>query len=1374
MKNLLITLTLCLFSLSATMRAQEFFLVSEGASNDCTGTLYDTGGPDGNYGDNEDHTFVICPADNPECIEFTFEFYDLENANFGDLIEIYDGDLGAGNATLITTIGGFNDEGDEIVGAVCFRTFATSGCISVRFESDADDNRTGFKADWNCAPTQCDDAAPLSLDVDVDANDLLSALTGPQARISNIVLNCPEGAFGVFNGSATDLGQDRGVLLTNGQAVNAIGPNSGGSAGSFPGAASSPGDIDLDSLSSILGSFRASQDACILEMDVVSETDELIFDYTFGSDEYPEFINDAGGFNDIFAFFISGPGIVGDVRLNGQRNIAVLPNDAQTVVQIDSVNSFFNNDFYRDNRLGQSIEYDGLTSGFRGNPKVLTARADVQACETYRLKLAIADRGDNAFDSGVFISALCGGLPNLDSDLVTNVDYLIEDCTDQPDSIVVRFENLKETFQTYSLEVGGTATLGEDFELPGFPSEITFPPGETNVSFPLIILSDDVIEGDETIEISFSRDFGCDGVTTVQTLTLRLADEIDINLLSSDLDETIFFCPGVPVEVIVGGAEEYAWFAGGDSEVEVISINGDTILVTTTENTFLTVSGTVGSCTESLTFDLVNPMGTVTILNPDTVNICFGDTVFFEQTNDLGNQNVIWTPVFGGNFLDDRTDANVRAIPTTSQFYRVSVGPDGGCAAMDSVFVDVDFFVVPQLIADTTICQGYPLPLIVNPINNPQQTIYSFSPGEGFLDDTTDVNSIFTSVTDQDTVFTLISMVENGACRDTQTVRVEVTRSELEILGQDTILRCLGDGEVVLEVTVDPFVDSGDVMWRPSIGAVSSPSGSTYTVDPLGNVVYYAEGIINGCPQIDSVSVRTDSLPVDMSLTVDPIKDPYCQGDTFTLRSPIYDVGDYPLITHEWLVAPGIASPQELYNAVVFASDSALFTRVNVSGACVDTTTVQINVIKPPILIFDPADPLVCPGEPLQINVSFDPAGPSGTLEWEDPTGTLSCTDCLDPVATVQAATAYMITVTAEGSECTDPSSYSIQVITDSEPTLTTNLLLCPGDSRQLITGGVNPDYTYTITGGGVNSMDPNEIVTPAATTTYTVVTVGDCGTFTNEVTLEVVEDYTVSISGPGAICEDEEITLTASNSANRNGSYVWSLPDNTTSTGSTVSFTPEDGQVFTVVFSDAIGCGSATTTYTANVVGSDFEIIITAVNPDGLVLDTVFAGQSLILIADGVPEGLNVTYDWTGNLMPPSGSGMSLDVTAPSSDDAPEFLNYSVTVTTAEGSCELFSSISLPVISSEIAIPEVISPNGDGTNDLFKVFYPAGSTVEDFSLSVFNRWGQKIFTSSDINQGWDGTKNGTPQNMDTYLYIAKFRINGELREEDGQFSLIR
>lgn len=767
----------------------------------------------------------------------------------------------------------------------------------------------------------------------------------------------------------------------------------------------------------------------------------------------------------------------------------------------------------------------------------------------------------------------------------------------------------------------------------------------------------------------------------------------------------------------------------------------------------------------------VNPptlmMGQVEILNPDTIYLCLGDTVELMQTNNLNDAGLIWRP--GEGFIDALTDPSPRVVPVNSRYYVVSVGAADSLAS-DSVYIDVDRFVVPELINDTLVCEGYPLQLITNAIDDTGNTVYDWSPGD-FLEDSTDVNAVFISDTGQDTVFTLISTSENGVCSDTQMVRVDLIRSSLDILAEDTIFRCLGDEPLIMEASVDPFVDN-DVTWSPLTGAISNNEGPTYTVDHDDNLTYYVEGVIGGCFQIDSVYVRIDSLPDDMSLTLDPVKDPFCQGDTFTLRSPTYDVGDYPLITHEWLVAPGIASPQDLYNAVFFASDSALVSRVNESGGCGDTTFIQINVIQPPILIFDPVDPVVCPGEPLQITASFDPSGPSGTLEWEDPMGTLSCDDCLDPIATVSQTTTYMITVTADGSDCTSPAEYSIQVGTDLTPELNRDRLLCLGDSRRLIVGGTVMGYTYRITGGGIDTNDPNAVVTPTETTTYSVETTGDCGVVSEDITLEIVNDYTLTAEGPGTVCGDEDITLTAALSNNRNGQYVWTLPGGMETRSGAQITVPAVSGTYSVVFTDDFGCGSATASTDVTVLADELnpEFIFTDV--DGNPVTETFPGNRVVLTAQNVDPALNPSYSWDGNVLPPTGTGESLEVRVPGiSENPPSSVAYTLTVT-IDGGCEAEVFRTLSVGESRVVIPEVITPNGDGTNDRFRLFF--GGEITDYTMTIFNRWGQKVFTSTDVTEGWDGTKNGSPQNADAYLYITKFRINGAEETVEGQFSLVR
>src|SRR5690606_2561419 len=165
----------------------------------------------------------------------------------------------------------------------------------------------------------------------------------------------------------------------------------------------------LDSLLLQGGSLSTSNDACVLEFDFVPAGDTIRFNYVFGSEEYSEY--DCSDFVDFFGFFISGSGFSPEIN-----NIATIPGTSIPVA-INSINgnSFPEgtnnpctemgdgspfNQYYVDNLAngGEQITYDGFTT-------VMTAMAAVIPCDTYHLKLAIADAGDAGFDSGVFLKA---------------------------------------------------------------------------------------------------------------------------------------------------------------------------------------------------------------------------------------------------------------------------------------------------------------------------------------------------------------------------------------------------------------------------------------------------------------------------------------------------------------------------------------------------------------------------------------------------------------------------------------------------------------------------------------------------------------------------------------------------------------------------------------------------------------------------------------------------------------------------------------------------------------------------------------------------------------------------------------------------------
>ena len=238
----------------------------------------------------------------------------------------------------------------------------------------------------------------------VTPEDLVAAVLGADVDAFNVVYVGAPTAAGLFSGGQAAVGFDSGIVLGSGN-VGFVAPTEGLNLDDGVSQGNGrPGDPDLDPFVPSFGTF----DAAVLEFDfdcAVGGTLDLQF--VLASEEYNEFVN--GFYNDAFAIFVNGV------------NVALLP-DGVTPVSINTVNGgnpfgvdaanpeyFVNNDC--DDVVGQAapcipavpIEMDGLTV-------VLTAAAPVEA-GTNHVKIAIADGGDEAFDSNVLIrsgSFTCG------------------------------------------------------------------------------------------------------------------------------------------------------------------------------------------------------------------------------------------------------------------------------------------------------------------------------------------------------------------------------------------------------------------------------------------------------------------------------------------------------------------------------------------------------------------------------------------------------------------------------------------------------------------------------------------------------------------------------------------------------------------------------------------------------------------------------------------------------------------------------------------------------------------------------------------------------------------------------------------------------
>ena len=228
----------------------------------------------------------------------------------------------------------------------------------------------------------------LSIQTSSDGQQLGSFILGPGITISSVKFTGTTGATGsagIFTGGKNaGLGIEQGIILTSGRADLAPGPNDsdGASANNPP---SGDGDTDL---SNLIGG-DTTNDATVVEITFETPGGQIFVNYVFASEEYNEFVGD---FNDVFGFFVNG------------TNIAVVPGTNQSV-SVNSINTESNPTLYNNNDpsdLGSptpfNIQYDGFTT-------VLTASSPQLPPGTNTIKLAIADAGDSALDSAVFIES---------------------------------------------------------------------------------------------------------------------------------------------------------------------------------------------------------------------------------------------------------------------------------------------------------------------------------------------------------------------------------------------------------------------------------------------------------------------------------------------------------------------------------------------------------------------------------------------------------------------------------------------------------------------------------------------------------------------------------------------------------------------------------------------------------------------------------------------------------------------------------------------------------------------------------------------------------------------------------------------------------
>ncbi len=480
-----------------------------------------------------------------------------------------------------------------------------------------------------------------------------------------------------------------------------------------------------------------------------------------------------------------------------------------------------------------------------------------------------------------------------------------------------------------------------------------------------------------------------------------------------------------------------------------------------------------------------------------------------------------------------------------------------------------------------------------------------------------------------------------------------------------------------------------------------------------------------------------------------------CQNSSVTFSPVITPPGAYGYL---WTPNQAISSTTTLNTTVTPIADTWYYLDVTeLNAGCAAQDSVLVRVIPTDMHVLDP-NPGVCEGD----NVQLDMAGTypdSFSYAWT-PGNLLNDSTIINPIAGPDTTTLFRVDITRDG--CLTYSDYAL-VTVEPNPTvdLGPDVAICQWDTLHFPTD-VQPDwftnYSYQWSQTQMltppNVPDPTLIANFPGTHAYTLTAstpLGCSGDDDIEVTIHPGDFMTVD-STLYEVCVRESVQLEADGAA----SYTWVpgtyLDDSTSATPTT---SPSAGIVYTVYGTSPEGCLDT----------AEVKVII---SPSAILEMgddvTVHDGESVQLFAQG---------NCTVFAFSPSSFLDDPTVSNPVVSGLYSTTEYIVSGSTING-CIAKDTITVIYDSSMIVVvPNAFTPNGGEISNTLKPI-KKGQFYMDY-FRIYNRWGQLIYETNDINAGWDGSFKGEAQPIGTYVYELQGENKyGEIIRKNGTVTLIK
>ena len=781
-------------------------------------------------------------------------------------------------------------------------------------------------------------------------------------------------------------------------------------------------------------------------------------------------------------------------------------------------------------------------------------------------------------------------------------------------------------------------------------------------------------------------------------------------------------------------------------------IDGNTYSSSTNTPTFTLQNGSSTGCDSVITLNLtINSIASATDVQIACESFTWIDGNIYTESNNSATFTIPNGSVAG---CDSVITLNLSIIPSTN-----NTTVANACNSYTWVVDGVTYTTSGTYISETA-CNTETLELTINPFVSNTSTISSCGNYTWNVNGQTYTNSGIFADTNACSI-EILNLTVNQANQDTLNVNIcsgssysfngnTYTASGTYLATFQTNSGCDSTVTLVLNVT--------DVL-NSSVNA-SICVNSNYTL-PDGTVVNSAGSYpitlssIAGCDSI--VTTILEVIPpinIDVNVSI-------CSGSNYKLPdgTNANSSGNYPftfqsnsgcdsIVTILLTVIEPVLFTQDVSiceGDTFLLPDGSLVTLANTytnvlesSSGCDSVVTTNLNVQNAIDLIVS-EDTSICEEQSVILTASG-----ASTINWEASSGLLNTTG--NSVNAIPN-NSVMVYITATEGVCSASDSLFITVLPRPDISIQApGSIICLGDSIELSANGAE---TYVWNSLSNLSCDTCQTIFATPSDTSIITLSGLLGTCwdTTAFTIYPIVPIVAQITGDSAICEGQSLTLVASGGLE----YQWDTGDST----STLILNPDTAMEVSVIVNTGL-CYDTTA----------LEFVV---NPNPLVytgLDTTITFGTTAQIQASSSNQITWAYNATLSC---------LDCLSPIASPL-ETTNYCASTMNEYGcissDCIL---VTVDTLCKDLFIPNVFAPlvGGHSENDCFKMY--GTNCIGSMTLSIFDRWGEKVYVSTSVDECWDGTYKGKELNSGVYIYyLTAELITGETLNKQGNLTLLR